>query len=262
VRLRLPRVVTRAVARAKPVVPEGLWPLLLTARSLAGDGPIVGLPKLRRVLVLAAHPDDEALGCGGTIALLADGGAAVTVVFATDGEATRGSALDPVETARRRRGEAERACSLIGATPRFLGLADGALPGAIDELATSITSMLAELRPEVVLLPWFLDGHADHRALSDAFAALPALPPELELWGYETWTALVANRIVDISDVVDRKRAAIDAHATAHLAFDVGAGLGLSRWRSIHGLMGRGHAEAFLALPAPRYIALTVETRS
>jgi LmbE family N-acetylglucosaminyl deacetylase len=131
----------------------------------------------------------------------------------------------------------------------------------VDGLASAIAALLADLQPDVLMLPWFLDGHDDHRALSDALAAVSGLPQDLEVWGYETWTALIPNRIVDVSTVVDRKRAAIAAHATAHLAFDVSAGLGLSRWRSIHGLMGRGHAEAFLALPSARYVALTMETR-
>ena len=64
------------------------------------------------------------------MALLADRGASVTVVTATDGEATRGSRVSPDETARRRRAEAERAAAVVGATPRFLGLADGGLVGS------------------------------------------------------------------------------------------------------------------------------------
>ncbi|MGH9131962.1 MAG: PIG-L deacetylase family protein [Acidimicrobiales bacterium] len=249
-------VVARAIARAKPVVPEGAWPVLLSLRSLAGPGPVVGRPAFARVLVLAAHPDDESVGAAGTLALLADAGAEVRVVFATDGEATRGSALSRAETGALRRGEAEAACRVIGAgSPRFLGLADGGLTDQVPALAAAISSLVAELAPEVVFLPWWLDDHPDHRALSAALARAGA-PGNLEVWGYETWTPLPANRIVDISEVLDRKRRALEAHVTAHLAFDVSAALGLARWRSIHGLMGRGHAEAFIAAALEDYIAL------
>ena len=75
----------RLVARAKPLVPERARQILSTLRSFAGDGPIVGTPAFRRVLAVAAHPDDETVGCGGLLALLADAGAVVDVCFATDG---------------------------------------------------------------------------------------------------------------------------------------------------------------------------------
>jgi LmbE family N-acetylglucosaminyl deacetylase len=260
--MRVPRVVARAMARAKPAIPDALWPVLLTARSVLGDGPLVGLPAFRRVMVLSAHPDDESLGCGGTMALLADAGAEISLVIATDGEATRGSARTGEETARLRREEAEQAGRILGADTRLLGHPDGGLPGRLDEVAKDLATALDERRPDVLFLPWFLDGHPDHQALSDALALVPRLPEGLEVWGYETWTALVPNRLVDITTVIDRKQAAIDMHQTAAQAFDLGAGLGLSRWRSVHGLLGRGHAEAFLALRAGRYLAVTAAARA
>jgi len=259
--VRIPRVVTRAVARVKPRVPRSAWPLLLTLRSMAGNGPLVGLPRCRRALVLAAHPDDESLGCAGTIALLADTGTTVSLLVATDGEATRGSSLPPAQTAARRRAEGERSAALLGASARFLGMPDGCLTERRAELANAIARCIAELRPDIVFLPWFLDGHPDHRAVSDAFVTtVVGLAPGIEAWGYETWTPLPPNRLVDITAVVDRKRASLAAHATAHLAFDVDAGLGLARWRSMHGLLGEGYAEAFLALDAPAYADLARRT--
>ena len=80
------RGLARLLARAKPLVPPTLLPIVNVLRSVPGSGPLVGLPAFRRVLVLAAHPDDESIGCAGTVALLADSGAQVTMVFATDGE--------------------------------------------------------------------------------------------------------------------------------------------------------------------------------
>ena len=258
--MRIPRVVARAVARAKPHVPADLWPFLLTVRSFQGDGPIVGLPAFRRVLVLAAHPDDETVGCGGTLALLADGGAEVTALFASDGDATRGTPYSPEETGRRRRAEAVRAGELLGFSARSLGLPDTHLSEHVAEIRDGISAVVAEVRPEVVFVPWFLDGHPDHRAVSDALAG--AELGELEVWGYETWTALPHNRIVDITRVMDRKREALAAHETAFLAFDVSSTIELARWRSAHGLMGQGYAEAFLAMPARRYAELTEQVRA
>lgn len=254
--MRLPRAFVRAVARAKPLVPERAWPALLSLRSLTGDGPVVGTPGFHRVLVLAPHPDDEAVGCGGLMALLADAGAEVDVVFATDGEATRGAPSAPAATAASRRREAEAACRTLGARPpRFLGLSDGALGSHLDELARSVRAVAGELSPDAVLVPWFGDGHDDHRAMSEAVARA-GLADDVEVWAYETWTPLPANRVVDVSRVIARKERAIAAHETAHLAFDVGAMLGLNRYRSLHGLMGRGWAEAYLAASPSAYADL------
>jgi LmbE family N-acetylglucosaminyl deacetylase len=230
----------RAVARTKPLVPEAAWPVLDSLRSFAGDGPIVGTPNFRRVLALAAHPDDEVVGCGGLLALLADHGAEVHVAFATDGEATIGSAATPAEVARRRRAEAEAAARVLGTKPpTFLGHPDGAVDA--EALGPDVRRLIDELRPEVVIAPWEHDGHRDHRAVA------ASIPGGVEVWGYETWTPLVPNRLVDVSSTFARKEQALACYETAHLAFDVGAMLALNRYRSVHGLSGRGHAEAYAA---------------
>jgi len=256
----LSRPLARLVARAKPRIPDALWPTLLSLRSIPGDGPVIGLPELGRVLVVVAHPDDEAIACAGTVALLADAGAAVTILAATDGEATIGSPYDAAETGRRRRAELGRSAAVLGAAVEGLGLPDGHLPEHRAALVEGVRVAVRRLHPDAVLAPWLGDGHRDHRAVAFALAdALAGVDDDLEVWGYETWAALPHNRLVPIDAVLDRKQASIDAHETARLAFDVGAGLGLSRWRSMHGLLGEGHAEAFLATDRAAYVALAGE---
>jgi LmbE family N-acetylglucosaminyl deacetylase len=188
------------------------------------------------------------------MALLADQGASVTVMTVTDGEATRGSRVSPKETARRRRAEAERAAEVAGVTPRFLGLADGRLSEQTSELTAALRAAIAELEPDAVFAPWLLDGTSDHRAVADALGealATGGADGRPDVWGYEVWTALIPNRIVDITSVIERKRAA--------LALDLSALEGLGRWRTIHSLGGRGWAEAFLACSAEQYRALRAE---
>jgi len=262
--MSLPRPIARLVARAKPRIPAALWPTLLALRSVAGDGPVIGLPPFRRALVLVAHPDDEAIACAGTMALLADAGADVTLLAATDGEATIGSPHDPAETGRRRRAELERSAAILGATVEGLGLPDGRLHEHRAALADALAEAVGRLRPDVVIGPWLGDGHRDHRAV--AFALAEALGrtsvaghEPLEVWGYETWAAVPHNRLVPIEEAIDRKRASIAAHETGSLAFDLSSGLGLSRWRAMHGLLGEGHGEAFLATGRSRYVELARE---
>jgi LmbE family N-acetylglucosaminyl deacetylase len=226
---------------------------------------VIGLPSFDRVLVLAPHPDDESLGCAGTIALLADRGAIVTILTVTDGEATKGAALTRDEIACRRRSESARAAAIIGATPRYLGLPDGGLPERVSELEGLVRTAISEIAPNVAFVPWLLDGHPDHRALADALAAAmndADDEAELQVWGYETWTALVPNRIVDITAAIERKRSALKAHETGSLAFDLSAGEGLARWRAMHSLSGRGWAEAFLAVTPAQYRELAVTLRT
>jgi LmbE family N-acetylglucosaminyl deacetylase len=251
-----PRPVDRWLTRRRRAVPDGAWPALRAAASLAGDGPLVGLPSLRRVLVLAPHPDDETIGAGGTLARLAAAGATVEVVVLTDGEATPGTGLEVAEAGRRRRQEAARACVHLGlAPPKFGGHPDGGLAQRQAELAGELGALVPDLAPQAVFLPWFGDGHPDHRAVSAALART-GLPDRVDVWAYETWAPLPANRVVDITPVVDLKRRALAAHVTAGAAFDLDAMIGLNRYRSVHGLAGRGWAEAFLVAPAPRYLAL------
>ena len=116
----------------------------------------------------------------------------------------------------------------------------------------------ARVDPEAVFLPWFLDGHPDHRALGIALEQA-GVRAEVELWGYETWTPLPANRLVDITKVFDRKERALAAYETAHLAFDVSSMLGLNRYRSAHASLGKGYVEGFLVAPAPRWFELAAE---
>lgn len=238
--MKVPRPVVRLVARLKPQVPERAWGVLSTLRSFVGDGPVVGTPSFRRVLALAAHPDDETVGCGGLLALLADAGTEVQVCFVTDGEATIGADLPSDEIARRRRREAELACAVLGTgAPRFLGLPDGGVADHLDALRSSLRALVEELQPDAVIAPWELDGHADHRAVHDA------IPAGVEVWGYETWTPLPPTWVVDVTRVYERKQRALACYETAQLAFDVTAMLALDRYRSVHGLMGRGYAEAY-----------------
>lgn len=253
--MRLPGKVLRLIARSKPLVPAALWPVLNAVASARGSGPLVSEPPPARTLVLCAHPDDE-LGCAGTIALLAVRGAQLQVVYATRGDGTRGSPYSAEETGRRRAAETAEACAALGVgTPRFLDFADGSLPERLPDLVSVVVDLVAEFEPQQIFVPWFSDGHADHRALSQAVADAE-LPESLEIWAYEWWTALVPNRLVDITAVWSRKERAASCHKTAAKAFDVTAWLGMSRWRSLHGLHGEGYGEAFIAMPHGAYRTL------
>lgn len=246
--MRVPAALLRAVVRARGGLPRDRWPALLQLASLLpGELPVAGPPTARRVVVVAPHPDDETIGCGGTLALLADAGADVQVVVVTDGEATIGSPHAPEETAARRRREAAAACTVLGvAPPTFLGLPDGRLPEVPAAVAHGVGGVIDVVDPDLVLAPWPLDRHPDHRLCAAVVGDL--VDEGVAIWGYEAHVPLTPTRAVDVTGVVERKRAALQAHATAALAMDLEATLGLNRWRSIPTTGGTGWVEAFLAL--------------
>lgn len=255
-------LLSRFAAGATDRLPEQIEHALLRLRSRRTDAPTVGLPRVRRALLLAPHPDDETLACGGTAALLAAAGTDVRVVVLTDGEAAK-VALAGAEVRRRRRAEATEACRALGLPPPLrAGLPDGRLHEHVPALAREVAGHLDGQRPELVLLPWFGDGHPDHEAVNDALVlAADGRDDPVQVWGAETWVPAPVTRLVDVTAVEGRLRSAVAAHATAARSFDLEAMLALKRYRSLHGLRGRGLAEGFLAAELRTYTALVRRDR-
>ncbi len=141
-----------------------------------------------RVLVLAAHPDDETLGAGGLLAACARRDVAVTVVVATDGE--RSHPQSPTTTAAqlaaRRRLEVQAAVAALvpGSAVRFLGLPDGQLDRHGAALQAQVEHLAAECT--MIVSPWGGDRHPDHEAASLA-AAEVAARLGLAHWQYPIW---------------------------------------------------------------------------
>jgi LmbE family N-acetylglucosaminyl deacetylase len=190
----------------------------------------------RRVLVVAPHPDDESLGCGGLVATLARKGASFRFVFVTDGGAShRNSRSWPrPRLAARRKVEATEALRRlgVGAEPHvFLGLADAAMPSADSSdwqrAVDRVVALVGAFEPDLALLPWRRDPHCDHRSswtlARSAIGSAGCHPLMLE---YAIWLTELggsndyprrreAEAIqFDISHALPVKQAAIAAHAT------------------------------------------------
>jgi len=121
------------------------------------------------VLVVAAHPDDEVLGCGGTMAKHASQGDAVHVLFLADGVSSRGG--PGIEEAKAKRMEnAARAAKILGAqAPRGLGLADNRLDGLdLLDVIQPIEAAMAEIGPEIIYTHHGGDLNVDHRVTHQA----------------------------------------------------------------------------------------------
>jgi LmbE family N-acetylglucosaminyl deacetylase len=191
------------------------------------------------VLGVAAHPDDLDFGASGTLAKFADGGAAVHYLLLTDGG--KGSAdpkITTPELIKIRQEEQKAAVTAIGgAGVQFLAYPDGGLEVTM-ELKKEIVKVIRTLKPDVVVTmdPSVLYSaergfinHPDHRAAGQATldAVFPLARdhlsfPELYKEGYEPHkvaTLLLINFekqnfSVDISKTMDKKIAALAAHAS------------------------------------------------
>jgi LmbE family N-acetylglucosaminyl deacetylase len=210
----------------------------------------VGQKKLN-VVCVGGHPDDPESGCAGTLARYSALGHSVAVVYLTRGEAgIRGKSHD--EAAAIRSAECAAACKILGARAVFAGQIDGA--AVVDaKAAQSMTRILADLRPDVVLTQWPIDSHLDHQAASIlAYRAWLAAGQKFALFYFEVnlgeqTMGFHPTDYVDITSVVEKKKAALLAHKSQD-----GEGI----WRRYHGPMaeyrgreaGCAAAEAFVRL--------------
>lgn len=159
----------------------------------------------RRVLVVLAHPDDEALACGGTLAWCASEGAAVWLVCATRGEAGRCALPDFAEPlADLRAGELGAAAQRLGISRvRSLNYPDGRLR-EVDSVAAAaaVQSTIESFRPDVVITfgPDGLYWHPDHIAVHDwTLAAVERLATARPVLLRASMPAGAMRRLVDVA---------------------------------------------------------------
>ena len=126
--------------------------------------------KNRSVLVVASHPDDEVLGCGGTIAKHRAEGASVAILFMADGVGSRGVQMVNQSDCNQRREAAKSACGLLGATDLiFLPYPDNQLDQVpLLALTQEVEKTVNRLRPEIVYTHHCGDVNVDHRRTHDA----------------------------------------------------------------------------------------------
>ena len=179
-----------------------------------------------RVLVIAAHPDDELLGLGATVARHVEEGDEVTAVIVSEGATSRyaegaeGTLRDAARAAARTLGVGDL---------RFLGMRDQYLDaGPIFEVTRPIEKVVSEVRPEVVYTHHWGDLNRDHRVVSEA--AMVACRPvgdgaPRRLYCFETpssseWSstdlslAFVPSVFVDATGTIEKKLAAMACYAT------------------------------------------------
>lgn len=208
---------------------------------------------MKRVLVISPHPDDESIGCGGTLRHHVVNGDAVQVVFLTSGEAG-GHGRAPQETLRIREREARAATAVLGiAEVEFWREPDGAFC-ATCQVVDRLRRKLKQIRPHIIYVTHEREMHPDHRAacrlvrraLADGTHAVK--PAVMQ---FEVWTPIQQfDHIVDISPHIKVKMSAIRTYRSqcAVMRFDK-AVLGLNRYRGeMYSWPGGDYAEIFTIL--------------
>jgi LmbE family N-acetylglucosaminyl deacetylase len=232
-------------------------------RSLATVGPAVAASTLPipsalaepaiaplSVLCIGAHPDDPESGCGGTLARYAAAGHIVKILYLTRGErGIDGKSLD--DAAHIRTLEAEAACVVLGATPLFFGEIEGATQ-VTHVHVTAMTKLLATEKPDIVFAHWPVDTHMDHQV-----ASLLAMRGCMNLRATRVYffevnagsqtSAFQPNTYVDISAVLEKKKAALLAHASPD---------GAAIWRMHHEPMAQWRGREMGVVAAEGFVRL------
>jgi len=219
----------------------------------------------RTVLVVAAHPDDEVLGCGGTLAKLAAQGTGVYVSFMSDGVTSRPA--DPAVHAGQleaRKAAAARASAILGVKNLTFGeFPDNRMDSvALLDITRSIEVLIDRIKPDTVFTHWPGDLNIDHRRVHEAVvtACRPQTGhPVRTLLSFEVpssteWQvagmapAFFPNWFEDITATLELKLAALDAYEAELRAWphprSREAVLHLARWRGA--MVGAQAAEAFV----------------
>jgi N-acetylglucosamine malate deacetylase 1 len=216
-----------------------------------------------RILAVVAHPDDEVLGAGGTLARHTADGDEVHIVFLADGVGARG---DDKAAAERRSKAARLAASLLGARePQFLGFPDNRLD-QIDllDITQAIERIVRTFAPDTIYTHHAGDLNIDHvlchRAVLTACRPMAGskvrriyameVPSSTEWSSPNSASAFVPTRFVDISTTQEAKRHALEAYAEELRAFPHPRSFeaidALATWRGANA--GLHVAEAFMVL--------------
>ena len=193
--------------------------------------PYAGLDEVApgTMLILAPHPDDESLGCGGLIAEACAQARPPCVLFVTDGTGSHPASpsFPPERLRTTREAEALDALAILGLAPArvdFLRLPDTAAPQAGPEFEAAVARILAMVHRhacKAIAAPWQHDPHCDHlaahRMAEVARAAAGLRHLAYPVWGWTLPAGSPCNQAVtgyrlDITRHLPAKRRAIAAH--------------------------------------------------
>ncbi len=247
---------------------SGFWTLLfvLAGKALCLRPRHLQVTGQDRVLVIAPHPDDETLGCGGTMLRHVMGHDHLKVLLVTDGGNSRAGGLSKDRMVRERSAEATRALAHVapGAEVAQLALPEGRW--SVADLRKPLVQAIKSFDPTIIYAPSCLDYHPEHRKVAQALAtALKAVERShlcvVRIYEVQVpLTPVLVNLISDIDESSIEKRRALSKYKTQ--AFSLGTQRDEGGWPMRHAIYLRmlyrteGNIEAFWELTPDRYMAI------
>ncbi|HHY78246.1 MAG TPA: PIG-L family deacetylase [Clostridiales bacterium] len=183
--------------------------------------------KNKRLLVISPHQDDEILGCGCLIKKALEQNCTVKCIYISDGSQSLSYVLSPEALAELRKVEAKELAKSMGMDePVFMDCPDCNVDYNDMETAKKIAEVIESYKPDVILIPYFLDGHKDHTATSGIFIAAAKMlknHKQFELYCYEINSPISVYGIshyVDCSGYFESKKEALKFYGSQIMSFE------------------------------------------
>ncbi|WP_031494872.1 PIG-L deacetylase family protein [Bryobacter aggregatus] len=217
------------------------------------------------LLVVAPHQDDEAIGCGGALALQVRAGKQARIVLLQDGAGGHEDlGMTRSQMSALRNAESTACAAVLGlAPPRFLNHPD--LSAASEQIVAQLVALIREQHADAILSPFPLDAHPEHRIAAVLLAeVLRQIPWPVRVLTYEVWGLCIANVALPIDEVLETKRQMLERFVFANQALDyTNSTIGLNSFRSRQLPPGEcRYAECFFELPKADYISFMDRLRA
>lgn len=229
----------------------------------------VPLQEMGSLFVIAPHQDDEMIGAGGLCIQARKRQVPCSIMFLTDGAETglgrqHGKLVPPDEVVKIRAAEAKAVCGRLNAEYLELGVSNIGLAPTIEQL-DAFAALLQQRKPQVVVMPWLLDGAPKHRVANHMLwlaSKRHKLPP-FEVWGYQVNNSPLANGVLDITSEIEEKVDILKLYVSQNeliRRYDYQA-WGLAAWNARF-LSSKGqtsearYAELFCMLPRDEHLRL------
>ena len=242
----------------KLMIPKSIMPQVDLFPELRKLNPHLNSLSEKHVLIIAPHMDDEIIACGGVMHRYVKQGASVTVVYMTDGRKGNPD-YEENELMNLRKAETKAAADIIGVKDLIY------MDEPERELVNSETTrevlygIIKNRNVEAIFFPFCYDGHRDHVTTSKIFLDV-ARENKLSLrcYAYTVWSPIIPNLTVNISDIIDVKRRALECFKTQIERFDlVDMTLSISRYMGYVYGKWKGYSENFVACSIKEHLRLT-----
>ena len=191
---------------------------------------------MRNVLIVAAHPDDEILGVGGTVRVLADAGVVVRALILAEGQTSRTEKREdtPPDVIIRLRENAAAAAEIMGfASIDFCDFPDNRMDGVdLLDIIKAVSQYIEKYSPDTIFTHHHGDLNIDHRRVCEAVltACRPTgkdtvrriyafETPSSTEWNYTYENSFRPNVYVDISEVIDAKTQGMECYESERTVF-------------------------------------------